>query len=200
MSNNFLLAITFFTPGVLSMDTGHSIQELELHIQTAKASYAVGEAVCLEISLHNIGSKTIKAPKYFMLPADDTDKNNMEIQVYDALGNRLSRISHVMTGRALHYPELYSINPGEIYRDSIQLAGTFIQGRGRKKIKLALWNLGENPEITSVNEYPVMIRGTFKVQVVYHVDKQHLISLGEAESSAVWKGKLISNNINISII
>ena len=181
------------------MDTEHGIQELELSIRTEKSRYTVGEIVVLEINLHNTGSKTVKIMKYFMLPADDPNKNNLEIQVRDAAGNRLPRISHVMTGRALHYPDIYSINPGETYLDSFQLAGTFARRNGNKKVKKALWSLGENPEITSVNEYPIMTQGTFKVQVIYHVDKKHLISMGETESSDVWKGQLISNIIEISI-
>jgi hypothetical protein len=175
----------------------HIIQGLELSIRTESSGYIVGETVRLEVSLRNTGSKTVKTPKYFMLPADDPDKNNLEIQVYDAAGNRLSRISHVMTGRALYYPDINSINPGETYVDSFQLAGTFTQGS--KTVKKVLWSLGENPEITFVNEYPIMTRGTFKVQVIYHVDKKHLMSLGEAESSDVWKGQLISNIIEIPI-
>ncbi|MCZ7406260.1 MAG: hypothetical protein O8C67_15215 [Candidatus Methanoperedens sp.] len=181
------------------MDTEHGNQELELSIRTEKSRYTVGETVRLEISLRNAGSKTVKTPKYFMLPADDPNKNNLEIQVHDAAGNRLSRISHVMTGRALYYPDIFSINPGETYLDSFQLAGTFARKIGSKEIKKALWSLGENPEITSLNEYPIMTRGTFKVQVIYHVDKKHLISLGEAESSDVWTGQLISNIIEIFI-
>lgn len=181
------------------MDTEHGIQELELSIRTEKSRYTVGETVRLEISLSNTGSKKVRTPKYFMLPSDDPNKNNLEIQVHDDAGNRLSRISHVMTGRALYYPDIYSINPSETYLDSFQLAGTFAQRHGSKKVKKALWSLGENPEITSVNEYSIMTQGTFKVQVIYHVDKKHLISLAEAESSNIWKGQLISNIIEISI-
>jgi gamma-glutamylcyclotransferase (GGCT)/AIG2-like uncharacterized protein YtfP len=105
-----------------------------------------------------------------------------------------------LTGRSLDLPEIRSISPGETYLDSIQVAGTFAQGRGRKKIKLALWSLGEDPEMNAINEYPAMMRGNFKIQVIYHVDKQHLISLDEVERPTVWKGKLISNDIDISII
>lgn len=185
---------------LLIMDSAEATPALELHIQTEKAVYAVGEPVMLRISVHNRGTNRVKIPKYFMLPADDPDKNNLEIQVYESSGKRLSRISHVMTGRALYYPELYSIDPGETYQNSIQIAGRFAQGRDRKKVKLALWNLGENPEITSVNEYPPLTKGTFKIQAVYHVNEKHLSSLGEFEKSGIWKGQLISNNIEVSIV
>jgi hypothetical protein len=198
--NSFIVAIAFLTPTPLIMDTVQSFKELELRIQTEKAVYAVGESIFLDVGLLNTGSKTLKTLKYFMLPADVPTRNNLEIQVYDAAGNRLSRISHVLTGRSLDLPEIRSISPGETYLDSIQVAGTFAPGRGRKKIKLALWSLGEDPEMNAINEYPAMMRGNFKIQVIYHVDKQHLISLGEVERPAVWKGKLISNDIDISII
>lgn len=181
------------------MNTVHAGQKLELHIQTEGASFEVGEPVYLEISLRNTGKEPVKALKYFMLPADDANKNNLEIQVYDAAGNRLSRISHVLTGRALYYPEIYSISPGDAYRDLIQLAGTFIQRDGRKKIKKALWCLGENPEITSASEYPSVTPGNFKIRVIYHINNIHLVSLNELESSSIWKGQLISNTIEISM-
>jgi hypothetical protein len=197
MINILFLAIALCTPKISNMATAHSTQELELSIWTEKSSYAVGETVCLEISLRNTGSKTIKTPKYFILPADDPNKNNLEIQVHDAAGNRLTRISHVMTGRALYYPEIYSISPGKIYRDSFQLAGTFLQGHGRKKVKSALWSLGENPEITLASEYPVTSQGTFKVWVLYRVDEKNLASLSPADRSTVWKGELTSNTIEI---
>jgi hypothetical protein len=95
--------------------------------------------------------------------------------------------------------QIYSVNPGDTYRNSIQLASTFVQRHGRKKVKQALWSVGENPEITSASEYPLVTQGTFKVQVIYHVDKKHLLSLGELESSTVWNGQLISNTTEISI-
>ena len=181
------------------MNATKGTQELELTIGTEKSSYAVGEAVRLQIGLRNTGNKTIKVLKYFMLPADDPNKNNLEIHVYDAAGNRLSRVSHVMTGRALYYPQIQSINPGETYSDSIQLSGTFVQRQGRKKAKLALWNFGENPEITSASEYALVSQGTFKLEIIYHVSSANLISLSEAESSTVWNGQLISNTIEISV-
>ena len=200
MSEILLLAFVLFAPDILNMNMAQGNQELELSIRTEKSSYAVGETVLLEISLRNTGSKTINVLKYFMLPADDPNKNNLEIQLYDDAGDRISRISHVMTGRALYYPELRSINPGEAYRDSIRLAGTFTQKHGRKKVKQALWSLGENPEITDASEYPLMARGAFKVQVIYHVGKKQLISLDEAKGSTVWQGQLISHTIEISIV
>jgi hypothetical protein len=198
--NPLIVAIAFLTPTPLIMDTAQSFQELELRVQTEKAAYAVGESIFLDISLLNTGSKKLKTLRYFMLPADVPIKNNLEIQVYDAAGHRLSRISHVLTGRSLDLPEIRSISPGEIYLESIQVAGTFTQGRGRKKVKLALWNFGEDAEINSINEYPVMTRGKFKIQAIYRVDKQHLNSLSESESSTIWKGQLISTPIDISIM
>jgi hypothetical protein len=182
------------------MNPANGSAELDLFIKTAKSTYEVGESVWLEINLHNKSKEPVKILKYFMLPADDPEKNDLEVRVYDPAGKRLSRISHVLTGRALYYPQVYSLAPGESYLDSIQLAGTFTQGAGRKKNKLALWSLGENPEINSLNEYPVMRHGTFKVQVIYQVDKEHLISLSQQERSAIWKGQLISNIIDISVI
>lgn len=179
------------------MNKAEATQEPELRIQTEKTAYTAGECIVLQISLHNSGARPVKIPKYFMLPADDPNKNNLEIQVYEGSGKRLSRISHVMTGRALYYPELISLGPGETYQDSVQVAGRFAQGRDRKKV--TLWNLGENPEITSVNEYPPVTRGTFKIQAFYHVNETHLTSLRESEKSGIWKGKLISNTIEVSI-
>lgn len=181
------------------MNATQGAQELELVIRTSKARFSVGERIDLEISLHNTASVPIKTPTYFMLPADDPRKNNLEIEISDVGGNRLSRIGHVMTGRAVHYPEIRTIKPGETYRDSKQIAGTFIQARDKKKIKQALWSFGENPEVTSVNEYPPMAQGSFMVRVVYRVNQQHLTGLEKAESSTVWKGQLISNMIEVSI-
>jgi len=181
------------------MNTANGVQELELRIKTGKSSFAIGETIRLEIALRNTGSTVIKTPKYFMLPADDRNKNNLEIQVHDLAGKRLSRVSQVLTGRSLDSPEIVSINPGETYRDSVQLAGTFARKQGRKKVEQALWSLGENPEETFASEYPSMSQGTFEVKVSYRVDESHLINLDEGERSAVWKGQLISNTIELSI-
>ena len=197
MIDALFLAVALFTPNIFNMDIVQGSEELKLSIRTEKSVYVSGETVYLEVSLRNTGSKTIKAPKFFMLPADDPNKNNLDIRVYDAAGHRLSRISHTLTGRSEYYPEIRPIKPGEIYRDSIKLAGTFAQGHGRKKIKNALWSLGENPELSAANEYPFIAQGTFKVQVIYHVGKEHLMGLREAEVSTVWKGELISNTIEI---
>jgi hypothetical protein len=64
---------------------------------------------------------------------------------------------------------------------------------------MALWSLGENPEVTSANEYPPMTPGTFEVQVIYLVDDEHLVSLDEKERTTIWEGKLISNTIEFTI-
>jgi hypothetical protein len=182
------------------MNTAAHTEQVTLSIRTGKSSYAVGEAVWLEIGLHNTGTTTVKVLKYFRLPADDPNKNNLEIQLFDAAGNRLSRVSNVLTGRALYHPEIRPINPDETYSESLQLAGTFNRRSGRKAVKQALWVFGENPEITSVNKYPLMTPGTFKVKVIYHVYAKQLASLGETESSTIWMGELISNTIEISVI
>jgi hypothetical protein len=195
-----LSVLVFFVFNIWNMNTAaHSPEELKLSIRTQKSTYAVGEAVYLEIGLRNTGTTPIKVLKYFRLPADDPSKNNLEIQVYDAGGNPLSRVSHVLTGRALYYPETRVIKPEESYGESIQLTGTFNRRSGDKTVSQAIWIFGENPEITSVNEYPLMTRGTFKVKIVYHVYAKQLANLGEAEGSTVWIGESISNTIEITV-
>lgn len=172
-----------------------SSQDLELSIRTQKSRYAVGEAIFLEIGLSNNGGKEIRILKYFMLPADDPHKNNLTIHVYDEAGDSLSRVSHVLTGRALYRPQIHSLSPGETYSEALQVAGTFVH----KKETVAFWNLGEDPVLASANEYPKVTPGKFKLQVVYLIDKSHLTSLTESESAGVWNGKLISNTLEISI-
>jgi hypothetical protein len=170
-----------------------------LNIQSDKESYAVGESVRLRINLHNAGTETIKTPSFFILPADDPTKNNIQIKVQDSNGKTLERISHTMTGRALYYPEIELISPNDSYQNSIQIAGTYTQTRGRRNTEVALWSLGENPEVTHANEYPPMTQGMFKVQVIYQVNDEHLIRLDEEERITIWKGKLFSNTIKLSI-
>jgi hypothetical protein len=199
MIHFILLAHVFILINLLNMHAPYNAQMLKLSIQTEKAAYATGEPIWLEISLFNAAASQVRVSKYFMLPADDPNKNNLEIQVYDTAGNRVSRISHTMTGRAIPYPEILGIGPGDTYKDSIRLAGTFLQKKGRKKVEVALWSLGENPQITDANEYPSMLPGTYTVQVSYRVNKKHLISLPETESLAVWQGQLTSNTLQISI-
>jgi len=172
--------------------------DLELVIAADKEGYVVGENIFLEMSLHNAGSATIRAVKYSIVPADDPNKNNLEILIIDSSDKRLSRVSYVLTGRLEFYPEILRLNHGETYRQSIQLAGTFMRTQGRKKLKQALWNFGEDPEIYS-SEYPAMSPGKFRVQVIYCVTEQHLISLSEAERVTVWQGGLPSNILEISI-
>lgn len=194
----FLVHLLLFnTPLMINM--GQDSQMLKLNIQSDKESYAIGESVWLKISLHNTGTKTIKIHEFFTLPADDPAKNNIKIKVQDSGGKTLARISHTMTGRAAYYPKIRSIYAGYSYLDSIQLAGTYKQKIKRKNTEMALWSLGENPEITSANEYPPMTPGTFELQVIYQVDDGHLLNLDEQERTSIWKGKLISNTIEFSI-
>jgi len=181
------------------MSTERADGELELNIRTQQPSYVAGESIFLEIGLHNRGPRAIKAPEYFMLPADDPNKNNLEIFVYDAGGQRISRVSHTLTGRAGYYPKIRLISPGETYSESKQIAGTFTLKQGRQKVQQRLWSLGENAEIGSANEYPVVIPGKYEVQVIYTVNQNHLISLNEAERSTIWTGRLSSNTIEILI-
>jgi hypothetical protein len=171
---------------------------LRLNIQSDQEIYTIGTPVWLKISLHNSGAETIKIPDFFMLPADEPTKNNLGIKVQDSEGRMLARISHTMTGRALYYPKIRPIDAGGSYHYSIQLAGTYKQKLKEKNVKIALWSLGENPEITSVNEYPPIIPGLYKIHAIYQVDDAHLISLTGEERTSIWKGKLISNTISIS--
>lgn len=152
----------------------------------------------LVIELRNGGNGPIRVSKFFLVPADDPYKNDLEIQVTDHAGKRRSRISHVLTGRLEFYPQILSLDPGETYRESLQLAGTFVRKKGRSEVEQALWSLGEDPEIYA-SEYPPITPGTFRVQVIYRVNEKHLISLNEAERATVWQGELGSNIIEISI-
>ncbi|HMH53881.1 MAG TPA: hypothetical protein VK548_26855 [Candidatus Acidoferrum sp.] len=184
----------------VNMETADGTRELELSIRTEKSSYAIGEPVFLEIGLRNTGSRPIKVLRYFVLPADDPNKNNVEIHIYDPAGNRVSRVSHVLTGRALYQPQTHSIGSGETYRDSLRVAGAFaLRDSGTERTQ-ALWSLGEDPEITAASEYPRVTRGRFTARVVYRVDDNHLMGLTEAESRTVWKGQLTSNTIEISMV
>ena len=181
------------------MIRARSTNDLELKIKADKRDYLVGESVFLEMSLLNTGNDGIRIARFARVPSDDPIKNNFEVFVYDADGGRITRLSHVMTGRALYYPEILSIAPGETYRESIQLAGTFKRKNGGKKLKpQALWSLGEDPELY-VSEYRTMAAGAFRVEVIYRVTAQHLISLSEAERAAVWQGELQSNTVEFLI-
>src|SRR5262245_13777868 len=126
------------------MRTERADGELELNIRTQQPSYVAGESVFLEIGLHNRGARAVNVLEYFMLPADDPNKNNLEIFVYDAGGQRISRVSHTLTGRADYYPKIRSISPGETYRESKQIAGTFTLKKGRRKVQQRLWSFGED--------------------------------------------------------
>jgi hypothetical protein len=195
-----LLAMVAWPSERVRMNTPPAAAELELSIRTEKPEYALGEAVWLDVGLRNTGRHTIHALKYFMLPADDPGKNTLEIHLHDAAGHRISRVSHVMTGRAINYPQIIAIDPGETYRESRQLAGTFPQQAGSTRERRALWSFGENPAITSASEYPAVTPGIFRVHVSYHVDTRHMVSLSEATRSTVWEGRLISNTIEIAIV
>jgi len=178
-------------------DVNHT-QALKLKIWTEERNYAVGESIILAMEVRNAGNRPIRLSEFFMAPADDPLKNNLEVHVTDDAGKHLSRVSGVLTGRLEFYPQIQSIDPGEAYRDSIQLAGTFVRKKGRKKVTQALWSLGENPELY-MSEYPPMTPGDFQVQVIYRVNEKHLISLNEAERTEVWRGELVSNTIELSI-
>lgn len=181
------------------MATATDLQSLELRIAAAKDSYAVGERVALTLELRNTGSSPLKVPKFFLLPADAPGKNTLEIRVHDAAGRRLTRISHMLTGRALYQPQLVSLDAGAVYAELLPIAGSYTRKQGRKKIERALWSLGEEPLAASANEYPEMAPGTYRVEAVYHVEAAHLISLDEAERRAVWQGELASNTLMVRL-
>lgn len=181
------------------MTAATGIQTLEFRIAAGKDSFSVGEPVRLTLELRNTGASPVKLPKFFMLPADAPGKNTLEIHVRDQAGRRLTRISHVLTGRALYYPETVSIDAGAVYQQSLQIAGTFMQKQDRKKIERALWSLGEDPVVASANEYPPMSSGAFRVEAVYRVEDRHLLNLDKAERPTVLQGELISNTIDILI-
>lgn len=172
---------------------------LKLTIQTDKAAYTVGESVPLKISLKNTGADTTTVAQFFMLPADDPAKNTLKITVQDSGGKAVTRMSHILTGRALYYPRLRFIHGGESYEDFIELAGTYKGEISGKNTERALWSLGENPAVTSASEYSPMTPGTFEVQVIYHVDDRHLINLDAEKRETVWRGELTSNRIQFSI-
>lgn len=181
------------------MSALNSGTSLSLRIRAESASVTVGESIDLEVALHNAGSTPVKTTRFFLMPSDDPDKRNLEIELSDFAGNRLARIGHVMTGRAVYYPEIRLIGAGETYRESIPLAGTFTQKGGRKRVKRALWNFGENPEVLSANEYPPVTPGRYTVRIVYRVSKEQLDRLSENERSTIWTGRLVSNPLEITI-
>jgi len=194
----FAIACCFIS-GLVDMDAAQDTHPLTLSLQAHKPTYGVGDAIRLDVRLQNDGPGTVTVAAFFRLPADDPAKNNLEIEIRDHGGNRLSRVSHTMTGRAVPYPVVRTIEPGAAYREVIQLAGTFSRERNGRTVTEALWNLGENPAITHLNEYPPMASGTFAVRLVYHVDETHLVSLPQAERGAVWKGRLTSNTTQIVV-
>jgi hypothetical protein len=181
------------------MSTSASPQELALHIESAAPAVAVGEEIRLVVSLQSPAA--VKVAKFFMSPGNERSKSSLEIQVHDEAGRRIARASHVMTGRALHHPQVTTAGPGETYRESIQLAGTFSmkQGSSRKKLARPLWSFGEDPATTSASEYPAMTAGTFKVTAVYRVDDPYLVSLDEAQRAELWRGELVSNTIELVV-
>ena len=153
----------------------------------------------MTLTLRNVGERPVGLAKFFMLLADDPGKNTLEILVIDPAGRRVTRISHVLTGRAVYYPQRVPPNAGARYQEAVQIAGTFAQKHGRKTIERALWNLGEDPAEASANEYPPMLAGTFNVAAVYHVDDRHLVSLDAAERPYVWRGELKSSTTEIVV-
>jgi hypothetical protein len=169
-----------------------------LTIHTSKAHYKAGEDIDLEVKLSNIGTKPVNILKFFMVPADDPGKNNLELQVRDAGGNRLSRVSNVLTGRALYFPDGHTLNPGETYTAPFRLAGTFVRPENRDKQKQALWSLGENPEVYS-SDYPAMASGTFSVQAIYKVGEQQWEGFRKTNDASLWTGQLVSNTIVLSV-
>ena len=195
-----LLAPAFVSSEVSYMSALESGTSLSLRLRTENPAAAVGDSIRLELGLHNAGTMPIKTPKFFIMPSDDPAKRNLDIEVTDSAGKRLSRTGHVMTGRALYYPEIQVIGAGETYRESIPLAGTFTQkDGGRKRVTVALWSFGENPEVASANEYPPVAPGAYTVRIVYRVSKEHLNKLGEDQRTSIWTGRLVSNPVEITI-
>jgi hypothetical protein len=172
---------------------------LEFRIVASEQRFSVVEPIWLTLTLRNVGERPVGLAKFFMLPADDPGKNTLEIRVTDAAGQRVTRISHMLTGRALYHPQTVLLDAGARYQEAVQIAGTFAQKHGRKTIERALWNLGEDPAEASANEYPLVSAGTFNVTAVYHVDDRHLINLDAAERPAVWRGELKSNTTEIVV-
>jgi hypothetical protein len=192
------LVIGWATVGICDMSEKPDSQVVTLTIHTGKAHYKVGEDIDLEVKLSNAGPNPVNVLKFFMLPADDPGKNNLEIQVRDAGGNLLSRVSEVLTGRALYFPDGQTLNPGETCTASFRLAGTFVRPEERDKHKEALWSLGENPEVYS-SDYPAMAGGTFSVQAIYKVGEQQWEGFRKANDASLWTGQLVSNTIVLSV-
>ena len=199
MTSRIAVIIVALALGTGSMSPTRPSEGLALSIRTEKSSFAVGERVVVEVRLHNTGSTVITVLKYFMLPADNPDKNTLEVQVSDAGGKRLSRVSHMLTGRALYYPQTRSIDPGDTYGDPVPIAGTFTRTISGTEVTQAVWCLGEDPEAASFNEYPPMTPGKFTLRVAYRVTENHLVNLREPERAAIWTGQLISNSLEISV-
>jgi len=196
------LIITFFLLHFLNLSSAgmaSDSQPLKLNIQLDQESFTVGQGILLSISLSNVGNTIVNVPEFFLLPSDDPAKNNLYIMVYDSSGQRIARISHTMTGRAIYYPYIQTIPPGESYNDIISLAGTFVRKIKRKKTVSALWCFGENPEILLANEYPPVQQGTFTVQVIYQVNEKNLVTLEQEKKKEVWQGTLHSNIVKFSI-
>ncbi|NIM18405.1 MAG: hypothetical protein GTO45_41020 [Candidatus Aminicenantes bacterium] len=64
-----------------------------------------------------------------------------------------------------------------------------------------LWSLGENPEITLINEYPVQQKGKYKITVIYHNtdDGRNWPQQFWDRKQKVWTGELVSNKIEIEV-
>jgi hypothetical protein len=181
-----------------NMSEARDIEDVTLTIHTGKAGYKVGEAIDLAVTLSNSGTKPMNVLKFVMLPADAPGKNNLKIQVHDAGGNLLSRVSDVLTGRALYYPEEQTLAPGETYTSSFRVAGTFARPENRDNQKHALWSLGEDPEICS-NEYPPMTPGKFSIQAMYEVGEQQWEGSHKTNDIKSWTGQLVSNTVLVTV-
>lgn len=179
------------------MNSSANPQGLQLRIDSAAPAVAVGEEIRLVLSLHS--ESAVKLARFFMSPGDERSKSSLEIQVHDQAGRRIARTSHVLTGRALHYPEVITVGPGESYRESIQLAGSFVVEPGPGRSRRPLWNFGEDPAVTSASEYPPMTAGTYTVTARYRVDEAYLINLDQPQAAAVWRGELVSNAIELQV-
>ncbi len=175
---------------------------LELRIKPGKERYAIGESIYIEVTIKNLSPEIVLIRQYLLFPSDDP-RNNIIFKITDNRGQQIKRKSHTLTGRSLVQPwrMLEELETTQSYIQRFQLAGTYKRRIKRKTSMKPLWSLGENPEITLINEYPVQQKGKYKITVIYHNtdDGRNWPQQFWDRKQKVWTGELVSNKIEIEV-
>ena len=176
---------------------------LRFSIASARQAYALGASIFVEVTIANQGAEPLLVRRYLLLPADDP-RNTLYFEVTDEHGEKLERISHTLTGRMLveRWAMVETLEAGQTYTQTFQLAGRYGGRLDRKTAAGAVWSLGENPAIDTINDYPAQHRGRYSLRAVYHnaEDGSDWPEEFWDRRRKVWTGTLTSNVIEIDLL